>query len=110
MPYSYALADVLALPTFSDPWGLVVNEAFACGVPAVVSRVAGACDDLIIDGETGFAVTPGDAAELADRILRILKEPALRSRMKANCRTLIKKNSTEACAQGLLVAALGAHD
>jgi len=107
MPCFYALADVLVLPTFSDPWGLVVNEAFACGVPAVVSNVAGACDDLIIDGETGFAVAPGDPVELADRILQILMDPALRLRMSANCRSLIQKYSPEACAQGLLEAALG---
>jgi glycosyltransferase involved in cell wall biosynthesis len=107
MPSAYALADVLALPTFSDPWGMVVNEAFACGVPAVVSNVAGACDDLIIDGDTGFAVNSGDPVELADRILQILRDPALRLRMSANCRSLIQQYSPEACAQGLLEAAQG---
>jgi glycosyltransferase involved in cell wall biosynthesis len=107
MPYFYALADVLVLPTFSDTWGMVINEAFACGVPAVVSDVAGACDDLIVDGETGFAVKPGDAVELADRILQIVNNPVLRLRMSANCRSVIQKYSAEACAQGLLEAALG---
>jgi glycosyltransferase involved in cell wall biosynthesis len=107
MPSSYALADVLVLPTFSDPWGMVVNEAFACGVPVVVSNVAGACDDLIIEGETGFAVHAGDPVELADRILQILRDPALRARMSGNCRSLIQRYSPEACAQGLLEAAQG---
>jgi glycosyltransferase involved in cell wall biosynthesis len=107
IPYFYALADVLVLPTFGDCWGMVVNEAFACGVPAVVSNVAGACDDLIIDGETGFAVEPGDPVELADRILQVLRDPALRLRMSANCRSLIQKYSPAACAQGLLEAAQG---
>ena len=106
MPSVYALADVLALPTFSDPWGMVVNEAFACGVPAVVSSVAGSCDDLIIDGKTGFAVRAGDPIELADRILQILRDPTLRARLSANCRFLIQKYSPQACAQGLLEAAL----
>jgi glycosyltransferase involved in cell wall biosynthesis len=104
MPYYYALADVLALPTFSDPWGFVVNEAFACGVPAVVSRVAGACDDLIVEGQTGFAVEPGDADELAERIAQILQDDSLRFRMGANCRKLIEHYSAEACARGLLAA------
>jgi glycosyltransferase involved in cell wall biosynthesis len=102
MPYFYALADLLVLPTFSDPWGLVVNEAFACGVPAVVSNVAGACDDLIVGGETGFAVRPGDPGELADRILRVLGDAELRLRMSADCRELIRKYSPDACAAGLL--------
>jgi glycosyltransferase involved in cell wall biosynthesis len=106
MPSVYALADVLALPTFSDTWGMVVNEAFACGVPAVVSSVAGSCDDLIKDGETGFAVRAGDPVELADRILQILRDPELRTRLGANCRSLIQKYSPQACAQGLLEAAL----
>lgn len=107
MPSAYALADVLVLPTFSDTWGMVVNEAFACGVPVVVSKVAGACDDLIVDGKTGFAVNSGDPVELADRILQIVLDPALRSRMSANCRSLIQEYSPEACAQGLLEAAQG---
>ena len=107
MPSAYALADVLVLPTFSDTWGMVINEAFACGVPAVVSNVADACDDLIIDGETGFAVNAGNPVELANRILHILQDPALRNRMSANCRALIQKYSPEACARGLLEAAQG---
>jgi glycosyltransferase involved in cell wall biosynthesis len=104
MPYYYALADVLALPTFSDTWGFVVNEAFACGVPAVVSRAAGACDDLIVDGQTGFAVEPGDARDLADRLVRVLGDASLKLRMAANCRRLIQQYSAEACARALLAA------
>jgi glycosyltransferase involved in cell wall biosynthesis len=107
MPSAYALADVLVLPTFSDTWGMVVNEAFACGVPVVASSVAGACDDLIVEGETGYAVRSGHPIELAERILQILRDPALHLRMSANCRALIEKFSPQACAQGLLAAAQG---
>ena len=105
MPYFYALADVLVLPTFSDPWGFVVNEAFACGVPAIVSRVAGACDDLIVEGETGFTVEPGDPEDLAAKMRRLLKDESLRAAMGRNCRELIRRYSAEACAQGLFLAA-----
>jgi glycosyltransferase involved in cell wall biosynthesis len=107
MPYYYALAEVLVLPSFSDPWGFVVNEAFACGVPAVVSLAAGVCEDLIVEGETGFAVEPGNVQELADKILCLLKDESLRARMRENCRHLIQKYSAVACAQGLLAAATG---
>ncbi len=107
MPYYYALADVLALPTFSDPWGFVVNEAFACGVPAIVSRVAGVCVDLIVDGETGFGIEPGDARGLAEKLLLVLRDPSMRSRMGANCWRLIESYSAEACARGLFAAATG---
>lgn len=107
MPDYYVLADVLVLPSFSEPWGFVVNEAFACGVPAIVSRVAGACDDLIVDGETGFAIDPGNPCELADRVLCVLKDPSLRARMSENCRRRIQAFSAEACAEGLLAAVQG---
>jgi glycosyltransferase involved in cell wall biosynthesis len=109
MPSAYALADVLALPTFSDTWGMVVNEAFACGVPVVVSSVAGACDDLIVDGETGFAVNSGDPVELAGRIVQILQDPQLRLHMSTQCRAVIQHYSPEACARGLMQAAQGAR-
>jgi glycosyltransferase involved in cell wall biosynthesis len=107
MPYFYALADVLVLPTFSDTWGFVVNEAFTCGVPAIVSRVAGACDDLIFDGQTGFTVQPGDPENLAAKMRRLLLDEALRTAMGRNCRELIRRYSAEACAEGLLLAATG---
>jgi glycosyltransferase involved in cell wall biosynthesis len=105
MPYYYALADVLVLPTFSDTWGFVINEAFACGVPAIVSRAAGACDDLIVEGETGFAIEPGDADGLAEKILLVLRDEPRRVRMGDACRRLIQSYSAEACACGLLTAA-----
>lgn len=105
MPYFYALADVLVLPSLSEPWGAVVNEAFACGVPAIVSRVAGAADDLIIEGETGFTVEPGNTQDLSEKTLRVLRDEALRARMSANCRRLIEKYSAAGCAEGLLAAA-----
>ena len=105
MPYFYALADVLVLPTFSDPWGFVVNETFACSVPAIVSRVAGACDDLIVEGETGFTVEPGNPEDLAVKIRRLLEDEPLRLRMSANCRRLIQNYSAEAWAKGLFLAA-----
>jgi glycosyltransferase involved in cell wall biosynthesis len=107
MPHFYALADVLVLPTFSDTWGYVVNEAFACGVPAIVSRVAGVCDDLIMPGVTGFTVEPGDAEALAAKMRLLLIDTPLRSRMGANCRRAIVPYSAEACAEGLLAAVEG---
>jgi glycosyltransferase involved in cell wall biosynthesis len=105
VPHFYALADVLALPTFSDAWGLVVNEAFACGVPAVVSRVAGCCADLVIEGETGFTVERNDTEKLKQALLRLLSDDELRLRMGARCRQFIPRYSIEACARGLLASA-----
>ncbi len=55
----YALAEALVLPTHSDTWGLVVNEAMACGLPIIVSNVAGCSGDLVEDGWNGYVVPPG---------------------------------------------------
>jgi glycosyltransferase involved in cell wall biosynthesis len=101
MPYFYALADILVLPTFSDPYGYVVIEAFACGIPAIVSSAAGVCDDLIIARETGFAVQAGDSEELAQKIRQLLNDDELRARMSGACRRAAQNFSPEACAEGL---------
>lgn len=68
MPAVYVVADVLVLPSYIDTWGLVVNEAFACGLPAIVSDRVGCAPDMIIDGLTGTVVPAGDVAQLAQAI------------------------------------------
>lgn len=76
----YAAADVLALPTFYDPFGLVVLEAAACGLPAVTSRQAGV-SELLTDGAEGFLLDdPRDDRLLAAR-LAMLCAPPLRAAM-----------------------------
>ncbi len=72
MPAHYALADVLVLPSSLDTWGLVVNESFACGTPAIVSDVVGCHPELITEGATGFVYSVGDQTELAECIERSL--------------------------------------
>lgn len=69
IPDAYALADVLVLPSdHRETWGLVVNEAMASGVPAVVSTSVGCYPDLILEGKTGFGFPLGDARRLADAV------------------------------------------
>lgn len=64
MPEIYAIADVLVLPSYSETWGLVVNEAFACSLPAIVSDRVGCAPDLIVDGLTGSVVPAGNIVAL----------------------------------------------
>ena len=69
LPAVYASADVLVLPSDGqETWGLVVNEAMACGVPAVVSDAVGCGPDLIEPGRTGATFPFGDIAALAAAI------------------------------------------
>ncbi len=54
MPWVYRTGDVYVLPSKSETWGLGVNEAMACGLPAIVSSNCGCAPELIIEGKTGF--------------------------------------------------------
>lgn len=78
-------ATVLVLPSRSEGMGRVIVEAFCRGRAVVGSRVGG-IPDLVRDGESGFLVEPGDAAALADALVRILSEPELAPRMGASAR------------------------
>lgn len=68
LPAHYAAIDNLVLPSRSESWGLVVNEAMAVDVPAIVSDAVGSRADLIEEGLTGFAYPAGDVRALAARI------------------------------------------
>lgn len=59
---------------------LMIGEAFAAGVPVIVSRIGGLAE-IVRDGETGLHVTPGDPAELANAIERIISDPRAARRM-----------------------------
>ena len=73
----YALAEMLILPTYTDTWGLVVNEAMACGLPVILSRAAGCARDLISDDGHGLLMDPGDVERLASAMQRFIMQPGL---------------------------------
>jgi glycosyltransferase involved in cell wall biosynthesis len=58
LPEIYASADLLVLPTLSDEWGLVVNEALGVGVPVLGSLYSQAVNDLVEDGMNGWTFYP----------------------------------------------------
>ena len=68
LPKYYNLADILILPSSSETWGLVVNEAFAMLTPAIVSDKVGCLPDLIDIGLTGEVFKCGDTLDLAAKI------------------------------------------
>ena len=103
----YAYAEALILPTHSDPWGLVVNEAMACGLPIIVSSVAGCAPDLVEDGGNGYVVPPRDSVRLRAAIDSLVRNPELRQKMAARSLERIRKHSPETCALGLAAAAGG---
>jgi glycosyltransferase involved in cell wall biosynthesis len=102
----YALADALILPTHSDTWGLVVNEAMACGLPIIVTNVAGCSSDLVDDGWNGYVVPPQHPEELSMAMDALTRDADLRQKMSARSWQRILEYSPEACADGLAAAAL----
>jgi colanic acid biosynthesis glycosyl transferase WcaI len=67
----YLKATCLVLPSRSEPWGLVVNEALSCGCPVVVSERCGCVPELVVEGKTGFAFPCGNREDLADKLTRV---------------------------------------
>jgi glycosyltransferase involved in cell wall biosynthesis len=96
----YALAEALVFPTHSDPWGLVVNEAMACGLPIIASEVAGCVRDLVENAENGFVVSPGNVGELVRAMRILLSNPAAAREMGASSALRIQAFTPETCAEG----------
>lgn len=105
LPGVYAAADCLVLPSTSETWGLVVNEAMLCGVPAIVSDTVGCLPELIEQGGVGSSFPVGDFAALAARMLAIAEVPAeLRASWRTQCREVAMRSSVEASAAALAAA------
>jgi len=80
IPAAYVAADCLVLPSdYGETWGLVVNEAMACGRPAIVSDHVGCAADLVIEGRTGSVFPFGNIEALADRVVEHSDADMLRS-------------------------------
>ncbi len=75
MPKAYAVADSLVLSSGRETWGLVVNEAMACGLPAIVSEECGCVPDFIIQGETGYSYPCGDISALSKYMIYLADNP-----------------------------------
>ncbi len=73
-------ADALVLPSFAEGVPVVLMEAMAAELPVVATQVGGV-GELVTDGETGLLVPPGDCAALANALLRVMTDEALRQRM-----------------------------
>ncbi len=73
LPPLYGMADVVVLPSVREPWGLVINEAMACGTAVIASDQVGCAADLI-DDATGRVFPSGDAAALARALEQCLRQ------------------------------------
>ena len=82
----FGAADLFAFPTYYEPFGMVITEAMASGLPVITSRSAGA-SEMITEGVNGLLLDqPGDDEELSRKIMLLLSDQALRKNMGERAR------------------------
>lgn len=102
---SYVAADCLVLASdHGETWGLVVNEAFACSRPAIVSDLVGCAEDLVVPGETGLQFPFEDWDRLTDIFVSLAHAPAKLRTMGDAAAKRIEAYSPQHAADGIAAA------
>jgi glycosyltransferase involved in cell wall biosynthesis len=104
LPALYAAADLFVLPSTFEPWGAVVAEALACGLPVVVADRVGCAPDLVQPGQNGWVVPAGDAGALAALLREALADPARLAAMGAASARLALDWGEDACLEAFVAA------
>ncbi len=93
VPQILSTLDIFVLPSKSEGMPMVILEAMAAGLPVVATNVGGT-PEVVIDGETGFLVPPGDPQALADVIKKLMDDPELRRKFGKAGRERVEKHFT----------------
>jgi D-inositol-3-phosphate glycosyltransferase len=101
LPRYYSLADVTAIPSHSESFGLVAIESQACRTPVVASRVGG-LRQLVLDGISGLTIAGHEPAPYAEALARLLDDPRLARSLGDAGRRVAEAYSWEATAERLL--------
>lgn len=103
----YAMADIFVMPSFSDPWGLTINEAMAAGLPVITTTNVGA-QELIQNN--GFLIPPRNTEALKHALEQLLSNPELQQEMGRRSLEIIKdytiEHSAQACHAAIHAVAL----
>jgi alpha-maltose-1-phosphate synthase len=86
----YHQANVYVMPTYADAFATVFLEAMAAGLPVIATNLP-QITEVVIEGETGFLVNPGDRSELVDRIRWILENPTLGTEMGLKGKKIVEQ-------------------
>ena len=101
MPQFWNSVDIAVVPSLNEAFGLVALEALACGVP-VIATAAGGLKEIVVDGECGLLVPPGDAAALTRALRLLLTDESLRLRLAAGARLRAREFSLQRRSRELL--------
>jgi glycosyltransferase involved in cell wall biosynthesis len=108
MPSLYAAADVYALVSTYEPFGVAVREAAAAGLPIICTKTAGAAGDVAIDGRNALLINPFSVEDIAGALERLASDGDLRRRMAAESHAIDHETDgveVDAFARAVLVAA-----
>jgi glycosyltransferase involved in cell wall biosynthesis len=106
MPSAYAASDILVMTSVRDEtWGLVVNEAMAAGIPAIVSDKVGCAPDLVLPGKTGSVYSAGDHGALASIIADYAGDRARARTEGAAANARVQQYSLDAAVTNTITAA-----
>ena len=97
----YNKSDVLILPSRSEPWGLVINEAMAAGNAIIASDKVGSATDLVIDNYNGKVFQSGNVEDLEKKISYFIKNRSKINFFKKNSLKKIEQFSFEQCLIGI---------
>jgi glycosyltransferase involved in cell wall biosynthesis len=104
VPAVLASLDIFALPSLYEPFGRVLIEAMAASRPIVASR-AGGVPEIVLDGQTGILVTPGDPQALADALAMMIEQPQTAQRLAVAARIRVcEAFSLDATLAGVMAA------
>jgi glycosyltransferase involved in cell wall biosynthesis len=108
LPDVYAEADLLALVSSYEPFGVAVREAAAAGLPIVCTRAAGAAGELAVDGENAILVDPDSERQVSAALRALVRDPGLREKLAAGSRAVSERTPPEADAEAFERAVLRA--
>lgn len=109
-PLFFAHCEAFILPSLYEEWGLVVNEAMACGAAVLVSENVGCAQDLVEEGRNGFRFDPQQLSQLASLLQRFIRDPALSRRLGQQGTILIRHWGPDRFAKGALCAIRAVSD
>jgi glycosyltransferase involved in cell wall biosynthesis len=110
LPAAYAAADVFALVSTYEPFGVTVREAAAAGLPVICTERAGAAGDVAVDGENALVVDPSDRSTIAEALRVLVRDDALRARLSSGSLAVTERHPLEADVEAFERAVLRAFE